>query len=62
MGQLFLAEMLFEFPIFGPAATPFHGAGVVVPHDLRDHLGGVGGTRGRIHKTSCSVVISARRE
>ena len=32
------------------------------PHDLRDHLGGVGGTRGRIHKTSCSVVISARRE
>ena len=28
----------------------------------RDHLGGVGGTRGRIHKTSCSVVISARRE
>jgi hypothetical protein len=33
-----------------------------LPHDLRDHLGGVGGTRGRIHKTSCSVVISARRE
>ena len=23
--------------------------------------GGVGGTRGRIHETSCSVVISARR-
>ena len=33
-----------------------------LPHDLRDHMGGVGGTRGRIHKTSCSVVISARRE
>jgi hypothetical protein len=28
----------------------------------RDHLGGVAGTRGRIHETSCSVVISARRE
>jgi 4a-hydroxytetrahydrobiopterin dehydratase len=27
-----------------------------------DHMGGVGGTRGRIHETSCSVVISARRE
>ena len=26
MGQLILAEMLFEFPIFGPAAPPFHGA------------------------------------
>ena len=25
-------------------------------------MGGVGGTRGRIHETSCSVVISARRE
>jgi hypothetical protein len=31
------------------------------PHDLRDHMGGLGGTRGRIHETSCSVVISARR-
>jgi hypothetical protein len=26
------------------------------------NMGGVGGTRGRIHKTSCSVVISGRRE
>jgi hypothetical protein len=26
MRQLILAKMLSEFPIFGPAAPPFHGA------------------------------------
>ena len=55
MGQLILAEMLFEFPIFGPAAPPFHGAHEgnkghgskgqdVVPAILLDHAAKIGST------------------
>jgi hypothetical protein len=64
MGQLILAEMLFEFPIFGPAALPFHGAHEgnkghgskgqdVVPAILLDHAAKLGSTNLQIIRVRC---------